>query len=177
MFDCFNDIINSLKALGKTYTHPELVRKILRSLPKNWSPIKTAIQEAKDLSILPLENLMGSLLTYEMSMKEEEEDQAKKKKTIALKVVAPPNNDESEEEEDDDLAMLAKFKKLLKKERKFQKIYKKDLGKGEFKKKESDITCFECKQSGHIKAEYPLLKYKNRKMKKKAIVELGVIVR
>ena len=119
MFDCFNDIINSLKALGKTYTHPELVRKILRSLPKNWSPIKTAIQEAKDLSILPLENLMGSLLTHEMSMREEKEGQAKKKKTIASKVASLSNDDENEEEEDDDLAMLAKFKQFLKKERKF----------------------------------------------------------
>ena len=170
MFDRFNDIINGLKALGKTYTHSELVRKILRSLPKNWSPIKTAIQEAKDLSTLPLENLMGSLLTHEMSMREEEEDQAEKKKTIALKVTTPQNNDESDEEEDDDLAMLAKFKKFLKKERKFRKNYKKDFGKGEFKKKENDITCFECKKSGHIKAECPLLKYKNKKVKKKAMV-------
>ena len=59
MFDRFNDIINGLKALGKTYTHSELVRKILRSLPKSWSPIKTSIQEAKDLPFLPLEDLVG----------------------------------------------------------------------------------------------------------------------
>ena len=57
MFDRFNDIINGLKALEKSYTHSELVRKILRSLPKSWSPIKNVIQEAKDLSILPLEDL------------------------------------------------------------------------------------------------------------------------
>ena len=86
MFDRFNDIVNGLKALGKTYTHSELVRKILRSLPKPWAPIKNAIQEANDLSILPLEDLMGSLLTCEMSMKEEEkiEENKKKEKSIAL---------------------------------------------------------------------------------------------
>ena len=114
MFDCFNDIINGLKALGKTYTHSELVRKILRSLPKSWSPIKTAIQEAKDLSSLPLEDLVGSLLTHEMSMREEEEDNAEKKKSIALKVLAYPIDEESEEEEEDELAMFDKFKKFRK---------------------------------------------------------------
>ena len=87
-FDRFNDIVNGLKALGKTYTHSELVRKILRSLPKPWAPIKNAIQEAKDLSTLPSEDLIGFFRTNEMSMKEEEEEiekNKKKEKTIALK--------------------------------------------------------------------------------------------
>ena len=43
-------IVNGLKAIGKTYTHSKLVRKILGSLPKPWAPIKNAIQEVKDLS-------------------------------------------------------------------------------------------------------------------------------
>ena len=36
MFDRFNDIINELKALGKTYSNSELVQKVLRALPKSW---------------------------------------------------------------------------------------------------------------------------------------------
>ncbi|XP_038989467.1 uncharacterized protein LOC120113034, partial [Phoenix dactylifera] len=36
MFTRFTDIINGLKSLGKSYTNPELVSKILRSLPKAW---------------------------------------------------------------------------------------------------------------------------------------------
>ena len=35
MFDRFNDILNGLKALGKTYSNSELVRKVLRALPKS----------------------------------------------------------------------------------------------------------------------------------------------
>lgn len=34
MFYKFTNIINALKSLGKSYTNDELVRKILRSLPK-----------------------------------------------------------------------------------------------------------------------------------------------
>ncbi|GAV59234.1 zf-CCHC domain-containing protein/UBN2 domain-containing protein, partial [Cephalotus follicularis] len=37
MFTRFNMIINSLKNLGKSYPNHELVRKILRSLPKSWT--------------------------------------------------------------------------------------------------------------------------------------------
>ena len=112
MFDHFNDIINGLKDLEKTYTHFELVRKILRSLPKSWSLIKTAIQEANDLSSLPLEDLVRCLLTYKMSMREEEEDNAEKKKSIALKLSASSIDEESEEKEDDELAMFDKLKKI-----------------------------------------------------------------
>ena len=50
MFDRFNDILNGLRALGNTYSNSELVRKILRALPKSWASKKDAILEAKDLN-------------------------------------------------------------------------------------------------------------------------------
>ncbi|GAV90303.1 DUF4219 domain-containing protein/UBN2 domain-containing protein, partial [Cephalotus follicularis] len=72
MFTRFTTIINSLKNLGKSYSNQELVRKILRCLPKCWAPKVTAIEEAKDLSTLPLEQLLGSLMTHETSIKSHE---------------------------------------------------------------------------------------------------------
>ncbi|GAV82354.1 DUF4219 domain-containing protein/UBN2 domain-containing protein, partial [Cephalotus follicularis] len=72
MFTRFNTITNSLKNLGKSYSNQELVRKILRCLPKSWTPKVTAIKEAKDLSTLPLEQLLGSLMTHETTMKNHE---------------------------------------------------------------------------------------------------------
>ncbi|GAV59233.1 LOW QUALITY PROTEIN: zf-CCHC domain-containing protein/UBN2 domain-containing protein, partial [Cephalotus follicularis] len=39
MFTRFTTIINSLKNLGKSYPIHELVRKILRCLPKSWTPM------------------------------------------------------------------------------------------------------------------------------------------
>ena len=48
-------IMNELEALRKTYTEVEKVMKILRSLPKKWETKVTAIQEATDVTKLPLE--------------------------------------------------------------------------------------------------------------------------
>ena len=46
IFTRFTEIVNSMKSQGKTYTNSELVRKILRCLPKNWEAKVTAIIEA-----------------------------------------------------------------------------------------------------------------------------------
>ncbi|GAV63422.1 UBN2 domain-containing protein [Cephalotus follicularis] len=70
MFTRFTTIINSLKNLGKFYPNQELVRRILRCLPKSWTPKVTTIKEAKGLTTLPLEQLLGSLMTHEATMKE-----------------------------------------------------------------------------------------------------------
>ena len=57
----FMDIVNSLKVLSKSISNLELVNKILRSLPKNWDPKVTAIQESKNLNHFPIKELIGSL--------------------------------------------------------------------------------------------------------------------
>ncbi|GAV78869.1 zf-CCHC domain-containing protein/UBN2 domain-containing protein, partial [Cephalotus follicularis] len=38
MFSRFTNIINALQALYKTYSNSEMVRKILRCLPRSWMP-------------------------------------------------------------------------------------------------------------------------------------------
>ncbi|GAV67067.1 UBN2 domain-containing protein, partial [Cephalotus follicularis] len=43
MFSRFTNIINALQALNKAYSNSEIVRKILRCLPKSWMPKVTAI--------------------------------------------------------------------------------------------------------------------------------------
>ncbi|GAV56491.1 LOW QUALITY PROTEIN: UBN2 domain-containing protein, partial [Cephalotus follicularis] len=62
------NIINALQALDKTYSNSEMVRKIHRCLPRSWMLTVTAIKEAKNLNVLPLEDLLGSLMTRELSM-------------------------------------------------------------------------------------------------------------
>lgn len=32
----FSNITNALKSLGKSYMESEMMRKVLRSMPKNW---------------------------------------------------------------------------------------------------------------------------------------------
>ena len=59
IFTRFTDIINGLQSLGKIYTNVEIVRKILRCLPRNWGPKVTAIEKAKDLTKWVLMNCSG----------------------------------------------------------------------------------------------------------------------
>ena len=66
MYSRFTNIINNLKALGKTHTQSELVRKILRSLLATWIHKVSAIDESKDLERYELEELIGSLMTHEI---------------------------------------------------------------------------------------------------------------
>ncbi|GAV79808.1 LOW QUALITY PROTEIN: zf-CCHC domain-containing protein/UBN2 domain-containing protein, partial [Cephalotus follicularis] len=164
-------IINSLKNLGKSYSNQELVRKILRCLPKSWTPKVTAIEEAKDLSTLPLEQLLGSLMTHETTMKNHENVEVKKKKSIAFKA----SKEESESDEDGDVALItSQFKRFLKNQ-KGEKAFKKNFPQDEESSKREEPTCYECKNPGHFKNECPNLKKKeqfkkNEFKKKKAMV-------
>ncbi|GAV62883.1 zf-CCHC domain-containing protein/UBN2 domain-containing protein, partial [Cephalotus follicularis] len=74
------NIINALQGLDKTYSNSEMVRKILRCLPISWMPKVTAIEEAKNLNVLALEDLLGSLMTHELSMQNKDDDEEKEKK-------------------------------------------------------------------------------------------------
>ncbi|WKA11536.1 hypothetical protein VitviT2T_029026 [Vitis vinifera] len=86
MITRFTDIVNGLEALEKTYKESEKVMKILKSLLSKWNTKATAIQEAKDLTKLPMEELIRSSMTYEINLtKKLQEGEDKKKKSIALK--------------------------------------------------------------------------------------------
>ncbi|GAV71086.1 zf-CCHC domain-containing protein/UBN2 domain-containing protein [Cephalotus follicularis] len=175
MFSRFTNIINALQALDKTYSNSEMVRKILRCLPKSWMLKVMTIEEAKNLNILPLEDLLGSLMTHELSMQKKDDDaekEKKKKKVVALKSSTLDNsNDDDDEDDNEDLALITrKLKKILANKRKFGgKPNKKFHQKGEPSKRE-EIICFECNKPGHYKSDCPRLKKKEFMKKKKAMV-------
>src|ERR1044072_4605241 len=64
------EIANTSGALGEKTSEEKLVRKILRSLPKRFALKVTAIEEAQDISTLKVEELVGSLMTFEMGISE-----------------------------------------------------------------------------------------------------------
>ncbi|KAH9684787.1 hypothetical protein KPL70_013662 [Citrus sinensis] len=161
MYTRFTDIVNTLGALRKTFSNSEKVKKIIRSLPKEWRPKRTTIEEAKDLNTLPLDDLIGSLISYEEDLAAEKGHE-EKKKSIAIKASKYESDGESEPD-DEELAMLARrFKKFFKKtgERRNFRNFK------NYREKEEAITCYECKKPGHIRSECPLI----NKLKKKAMV-------
>ena len=112
MITRFTEIVNGLEALGMVINESEKVMKILRSLPSKWHTKVTAIQEAKDLTKLPMKELLGSLMTYEISLtKPLQDSEDKKKKSIALKATTKDEEDVEEKkpsEEDDDLALITR---------------------------------------------------------------------
>ena len=88
----------------------------MRSLQKAWKAKVTAIQEAKDLNKLPLEELLGSLMTYELTQKQHAQDDEERKSKI---VVFKSTNEEKEsasDEENEEMALITcKFKRFMKK--------------------------------------------------------------
>ncbi|GAV78058.1 DUF4219 domain-containing protein/UBN2 domain-containing protein [Cephalotus follicularis] len=144
IFSRFTNIINALQPLDKTYSNSEMVRKVLRCLPKSWMPKVTAIEEAKNLTILPLEDLLGPLMTHELSMQKKDDDEEKEKKKKKIDALKSSLIEDSEDDdENEELALITrKFKKFLASKKKFggnpnKKIYQ----KGESSKLE-DLICF-----------------------------------
>ena len=77
-----NDIVNSAYNLGEVYDQSKIVRKILRSLTENFRPKVTAITESKDMDSIPVDELLGSLQSYELDL-----PKTNKSKSMALKSV------------------------------------------------------------------------------------------
>ncbi|MCH79544.1 gag-protease polyprotein [Trifolium medium] len=165
------DYANSFDALGKPISDEELVGKILRSLLTRFDMKVTAIEEAQDLASLSMDELIGSLQTYELGL---ERRNGKKDKSLAFasKSVAdePQIELESEESLSESMAMLGRqFNKLVK------KVDQRAKSNGQFsfnkqsnfhKKAKEDnkgVCCHECEGFGHIRTECPTFLRKQKK--------------
>ncbi|KAK2403776.1 gag-protease polyprotein [Trifolium repens] len=67
------DFANSFDSLGEKIPEEKLVRKILRSLPRKFDMKVTAIEEAQDISSMKVDELIGSLQTFELYINERSE--------------------------------------------------------------------------------------------------------
>ena len=85
-FDSFysklNEVVVGKFNLGEKTEDSKIVRKILRSLPESFRAKVTAIEESKDLDDIKVQELIGSLQTYELSLPNQ-----RKSKSLALKTV------------------------------------------------------------------------------------------
>ena len=77
-----DDIVNSAYNLGEVYDQPKIVRKILRSLTEDFRPKVTATTKSKDVDTIPVDELVGSLQSYEYDL-----PKFGKSKSMALKFV------------------------------------------------------------------------------------------
>jgi uncharacterized protein YjaG (DUF416 family) len=163
-FSKMSDLKNSMVSLGKPISDVKLIRKILRSLSERLKIKVTKIEESKDLEEMKIEELVGSLQTYELSL-----PSVKKLKTIALKAskkkVEASSEDDFEEEEKG-VAMLAKNFRRLMRDDQFKKKFSEKVKKAsreaepeeEEKKDARGPRCFECSGFEHIRAKCGNLK-------------------
>jgi len=101
-----SDLRNLIMSLGKPISDVKLIRKILISLIERFRIKVTTIEESKDLEEMKIEELVGSLQTYELSL-----PSVKKVKIIALKASKKETEvsfEKDSEKEEDAMAMLTK---------------------------------------------------------------------
>ena len=61
-------LLTLLYNLGKIYDQPKVVRKILGSLTEDFRPKVTVITKSKDVDSIPIDELVGSLQSYELDL-------------------------------------------------------------------------------------------------------------
>ena len=114
-FDLFygklNGIVIAKLNLEEKIEDAKVVRKILRSLPESFQEKVTVIEESKDLDEIKIQELIGSLQTYELGLPSH-----KPSKSLALKTITKRMDDSSEEDDvEKAVAFLAKnFRIFLK---------------------------------------------------------------
>ena len=77
-----NDIVNSAYNLDEIYDQPKIVRKILRSLTEDFRPKVIAITKSKDVDFILVDELVGSLRSYELDL-----PKTSKSKSMSLKSI------------------------------------------------------------------------------------------
>jgi hypothetical protein len=124
------ELVNSMKGLGEKFEESFLVQEILRSLLGKFNPKVSAIEELNDLKTLSIDQLLGTLIAYEMRIS--------KYKYITRE--ASFKADENINSELDDIE--AKFVRRLKK------------GSGKYQGK-FPFKCFNYGKIGHFSSNCP----------------------
>jgi hypothetical protein len=124
------ELVNAMKGLGEKIEEASLVHKILRSLLDRFNPKVFAIEELNDLKILLIDQILGTLNSYEMRI-------GKDKPTSRE---ASFKEDKNEDFEPDEI------------EEKFVRRLKKGSGKyqGKF-----PLKCFNCGKIAHFSYKCP----------------------
>ena len=113
-FDSFysklNEVVIGKFNVGEKTEDSIIVRKILCSLPESFRAKVTSIEESKDLDDIKIQELIGSLQTYELSLSLQ-----RKSKSLALKTINEKEVASDEDGVEKEVAYLTKnFRKFLK---------------------------------------------------------------
>ncbi|XP_062100928.1 uncharacterized protein LOC133806859 [Humulus lupulus] len=116
-YEKLSDIANEFFSSGEKLDESVLVRKFVRVLPDKFDMKLVVMEEAKDFGKMKVEELMGSLRTFELNKKIKKKGKPnpsiKKSKGIAFKV---SEKDVSNDEKDDEMTLLTRnFQIFMKK--------------------------------------------------------------
>ena len=89
-----NEVVIGKFNLGEKTEDSKLVRKILRSLPESFHSKVTTIEESEDLDDIKVQELIGSLQTYELSLPSQRKSKSLALKTINERIDAHDSSDE-----------------------------------------------------------------------------------
>ncbi|GJX35936.1 zf-CCHC domain-containing protein [Tanacetum coccineum] len=149
------------------------VQEILEGFPTKWRPKVTAIEESKDLSTLPLDELIGNLKVYELVLEKDSEaskNKKKKYKSLALKAKKVSSEEEvsCSGSDDEEYAMAVRdFKKFFRRRGKFVRQPHDDKKNSrrakEEKKGKEERRCFKCGDPNHFISDCPKHSFNGQK--------------
>ncbi|GJW80671.1 zf-CCHC domain-containing protein [Tanacetum coccineum] len=155
--------VASLKALDEGFSSKNCVKKFLRALHPKWRAKVTAIEESKNLTTLPLDELIGNMKVYEEVIKKDFETVKGKKeqsRSLALKVKKEVSDEDSSSSDSkhEKYAMAVKeFKKFFKRQGRFvrqprgdRKIFQRSRNDGYGK---NERKCFRCGDPNYLIGE------------------------
>jgi len=110
------DIVNAFDSLGEKISEEKLVRKNLKSLPKKFYMKVTTIEEAQDISSMKVDELIGSLQNFEITVNNKTDKKGKGVAfTSSVDSIETQGNHEDDEDMSESSALLGRqFKKILK---------------------------------------------------------------
>lgn len=160
------DIANESYALGESYSNAKLVRKVLGALSKKFKSKVTSIEECRDVETLDLDELIGSLQTYEMTLKRWKKEK-KEKPSSGMALIHSEehfNVDMLKNLDEEKVVLLTKnYAKFLRKNMKNNNVNKEENSRKPInysqrqnkpvERKNKGIQCRECEGYGHIQAE------------------------
>nr|GEV90450.1 zf-CCHC domain-containing protein/DUF4219 domain-containing protein/UBN2 domain-containing protein [Tanacetum cinerariifolium] len=171
--DIWNSLIITYQALDESFLSRNHVRKFLRALPTKWRPKVTAVEESKDLSTIPLDELIDNLKVYEAVLEKDLETSRNKKenyKSVALKEKKVLSEEEStsSDSNDEEYAMAVRdLKKFFRRKGKFVRQPhddKRNFQKAnEDKKEQDDQRCFKFGDPNHFISDCPKHSFNDQK--------------